>query len=62
MWDGTHCAAMKRKSPGAAFIALGAAFVAIGASNQRGLLPLGIVFLAIGLGLMMREKRSRPKQ
>ena len=61
MWDGRHFAAMKGESPGAAFIALGAAFVAIGASNNRGLLPLGIVFLAIGIGYMIREKRVRPK-
>ena len=51
---------MKSK-PGAAFIAIGAAFVAIGASNQRGLLGVGIAFLAIGIGYMIREKRGVPK-
>jgi hypothetical protein len=49
---------MKGKPPAAAFIAIGAAFVAIGASNQRGLLPIGLVFLVLGIVLMARDKRS----
>jgi hypothetical protein len=59
MWDGTHFAAMKSKSPGAALIALGAAFVAIGRGNLRW---VGVACAVIGVAYMLLEKRFfRPK-
>jgi hypothetical protein len=48
---------MKPK-PGLPFLVMGLAFVAIGASGQRAFLGIGTAFLAIGLVMLMREKRA----
>lgn len=45
-----------RKAP-LPFLAVGIALIAIGASGQRALLYVGVVFLAIAAGLLLRARR-----
>jgi hypothetical protein len=37
---------------------MGVVFLGIGASGQRGFLGIGAAFLAIGIALLVREKRA----
>jgi hypothetical protein len=40
------------------FLALGIAFIVIGITTQRAFLYVGIVFLAIAVGMLVRSRRG----
>jgi hypothetical protein len=44
--------------PGISFVIMGVVFLGIGASGQRNFLGIGVAFLAIGIALLVRQKRA----
>ena len=49
----------RRGAPAAVFFGIGVVFLAVGSSGQRGaMIGVGAAFIAIGVVLLVRQKRS----
>ena len=47
----------RRTGVGGAFLAIGAALLVIGLSGQRAFVPIGMVFVIIGIAMLARARK-----
>jgi hypothetical protein len=59
MMETRNGSSAKSRAPGAVFLVIGIVFLAVGSSGQRGaFIAVGASFIAIGLALLVRQRRA----